>query len=852
MIDCEDIIKKALGRDLKDDEADEFLKQAEWLVQKIRARAKANGTLPDILDAAKQWGKSEELAALAKKRNTYMQIRARAGVLDFCLNNFKGMEAEGINALLAGSKYARFGARMSVSELGDGLKNSYLGQLTTGLEALGPAHVKLFNNRALGRDIAEAMFLFTSGRESEFKGPKEALDIARVINEVQERARMDANKAGAWIGKLEGYIVRQSHDQAKIRKAGFEAWRQEIEPRLDWSKIFGGALDPVNDPDAVTKFLQATWSNLATGNHLKYVRGGDALATNSNIGSQAARMSHERVLHFKSGGDWYDYNAKFGTGSLHEAIGRGLEHSAKGTALMKQFGPAPGATIDWVIDRLKKILRDRDGTDAEMKVNQMEKTLRGEMELADGSSNIDGNLTFAAVGRNLRAVESMAKLGGAIVSSISDVPNIGYELAYQGMGFFRGLGESLRHFVGGRPSLEQQQVCSSLGVFFDSLTGGISARFFDDSLSGKMAAAQNMFFKLNLLTYWTDNWKKSVALTMSHYLATMKDNAWGQLSKAMRRSLELYGIDEGRWDLLRKASTVLADGRDYFSPDGIAALPDDHFVKFLEARGRKATQGAIIHLKDELQDQLRTFFRDRVQYAVLEPDLKNRYWMGRGYASGTAGGEILRYATQFKSFPTLFMQRTMSRELYGRGAETRGQAWKSAAKSAFNLFRGDTANQSNFISMFLAMSAFGYLAMQSKALLAGKTPREMNSENWYKVWMAAMAQGGGLGIFGDFLFGDFSRMGHGLTATLAGPTFGTLESLAQITSKLKNGEDLKASVAQFIATHIPGNNLFYLNLALQRLFWDRVYEKLNPGYLRRMEQRIWRDNRQTFWLPPTQ
>ena len=40
----------------------------------------------------------------------------------------------------------------------------------------------------------------------------------------------------------------------------------------------------------------------------------------------------------------------------------------------------------------------------------------------------------ASVGRIVRAIESMAKLGGAVISGMSDAPNFAYEMAYQGQG----------------------------------------------------------------------------------------------------------------------------------------------------------------------------------------------------------------------------------------------------------------------------------------------------------------------------------------------------------------------------------------------------------------------------------
>ena len=46
---------------------------------------------------------------------------------------------------------------------------------------------------------------------------------------------------------------------------------------------------------------------------------------------------------------------------------------------------------------------------------------------------------------------------------------------------------------------------------------------------------------------------------------------------------------------------------------------------------------------------------------------------------------------------------------------------------------------------------------------------------------AAVQQGGGLGIFGDFVFSDVNRFGGGLTETLTGPTGQLLNSSVKFT-----------------------------------------------------------------------
>lgn len=844
MIDCEDIIRKAIGRDMSDADIDEFFQQAERLQKQAEAMRKASGLLLQIDKLSADWKQKEQLAALANKRNTVLQILKRNAVLDFCMKNFKGMEIEGLQALQAGSRYLREGSRLSVGEAANALGNSYMGQLVIELGGMKGALFKLFTSGEMDRQIAEAMF--SIGKGIQYNGPKEAMEIGQAIHKIQERARMDANRAGAWIGNLPGYIVRQSHDPARLNKAGFQKWRQNIESKLDWDLTAGGRIDPVANPEAAREFLFKVYHNLVSGYHLHTVHNSNPLATNSNIGSTAAHLSQERVLHFKSGGDWFDYHNRFGRGNLGSAVTRGLQQNASATALMQTFGPSPKDTIKWVIDKMVDQLKKRGDSKGLKRIDNMKKKIKENMGLLDGTANMDGNIRAAEIARNVRAIGLMARLGGAVISSITDVPNLGFEFAYQGQGFFKGIAKTFQYFLRGRPSLEQQKIAAQCGVFFDGILGNIAARFSDDAVSGKVAAAMNVFFKLNLLTFWTDNWKKSFVLAMSNGLADMRRQAWKGLNRKNQRLFGSYGIGEREWDVIRKSAVVLADGKDYLTPEGVLDLPDTAIEAYLKPVKKEISPGMIMATREELASKLRTLYRDRVHYAVLEPDVANRRFMYQGTSSGTAVGEALRFIMQFKSFPTLFVQRTMAREIYGRGADSIG-------KGLGQIFRkSDGGDRSNFATMFLAMTGLGILAMQAKAIVAGKNPRPFFDKNyWWKTTTAGMLQGGGLGIMGDFFFGDYSRMGTGPIASSLGPTAGNIDALGRIIAKLRSGDiDVGPQSLQLLMSNIPYNNLFYTKWALDYYLLHQVNEKLRPGYIERMKKRIKKDNGQTFWLDP--
>ena len=146
---------------------------------------------------------------------------------------------------------------------------------------------------------------------------------------------------------------------------------------------------------------------------------------------------------------------------------------------------------------------------------------------------------------------------------------------------------------------------------------------------------------------------------------------------------------------------------------------------------------------------------------------------------------------------------------------------------------------------------FGYIAMTAKELLKGRNPREIDSlEMAYKTFLAAALQGGGLGIFGDFMFGEANRAGGGLVATLAGPTLGTIDEIHDIWVRVRDGDTLGQGALRTIMGLVPGNNLWWFRWAFDWLVGYQLFEMINPGYYRRMKRRVERENNQTLWMRP--
>ena len=157
--------------------------------------------------------------------------------------------------------------------------------------------------------------------------------------------------------------------------------------------------------------------------------------------------------------------------------------------------------------------------------------------------------------------------------------------------------------------------------------------------------------------------------------------------------------------------------------------------------------------------------------------------------------------------------------------------------------------------MILAMTALGYVAMTAKDLSKGKEPRDTLDA---ATWGAAALQGGGLGIYGDYLFMRFNRFGGGALEGLAGPApaaFADAIDLLLATRDWaagKEGAKMPDNQAfSLFKNNTPFLNLFYVRAALDYLILYDAQEAISPGSLKRLERRVKEEQDQGFILPPS-
>ena len=836
---CMAAMRKAVGKNLSLSDLEAV---AELLEQRAKAKREAGMDASAAeLRAAAELAEDVKHAAAIERRNAKINIVVRERFRRHAAG-FARDPSRALSSYNVGANVRRAGARDSVDARQRAWLKKFMGGMLYDLNKASRTYTRILGRGLLDREIAREMWEI--GREAGtpgVTGNKAAREIADILHKYQEAARIAQNDRGADIRSMPGYIVRQAHNEVKIRRMGYEGWRDFILPKLDAEATFKGS-----DAEDV---LRAAFDNIISGSHLAH-RSDDidaAMKGFVGVANRAKRVSARRVLHFKSSDDFMDYNDALGRGRLMDGVVHGLETASRDIGLFETWGTTPKAMFE---SERKRLIDEAHGNpDALRKLRSRQHDYQFQ-ELTQ-ETRIPDNATLAMVGSSVRAIQSMAKLGGAVISSMADMAMVAAETRQRGGSLLKGYGTALSSLLRGRGSQEQRAIADLIGVGMDGLLGNIAARFTgNDDIPGTLAKMNQMFFRLNQLAWWTDAQKTGVGLMIANDLARLQKTAFDKLDPNLRATLESYGIDTHTWRLVQTFETRGADGRDYLDPSGARALDDQTIKRWLVESGRvkpRKARSVIAHMRgrefeapdktmgritaaqvrkarDDVETQLRAFMTDRAETAVPTPGARERAILTQGTQAGTPLGEAVRFMSQFKQFPVTVMTRPLGEAIYARGGVM------------------------GVVHLIVASTVLGYLAMAAKDLAKGRVPRDPTEDP--AVWLAALTQGGGLGIFGDFMFGEYNRFGGGLLDTAAGPTIATIGDIHDIYVKMRNGDDAGAKAFRTLQSNTPFLNLWYSRLAVDYLVAWHVQEAINPGAMRRMERRVRRDRGQEHWVSP--
>lgn len=864
------------AKDFADDELDEIIERLEGRRQARVDRGQLSDSTQALFDDAARAAYEMKLAAAVTKRNAVLNVavqnQMRADVAAFAAakssagdltvqteapapvrdRNGKvvpvarqgnGMsDVIGFKALLASSNKKVVGARESYDAIYRSRYNEFVESMFAELKKEGALEY-LQGRRILGVGLGpgyldqhimdELWELSSPNGQAGISGSPEALKAAKIIHKHLENARIKQNRRGAFIEELRGYIAYQMHDPEKLRKVGFAKWFEDVlKHGLDVPRTFGPEFAQTATPEKLQEAMRMIYDNLTSGQMSKDMPVGPEIQKGVGI-NVAAKVSHRRVVHFNDAKGWGGYNSDYGHGSLMDSVLWTLERSAKTAAMLERFGTNPRANLE----KLRGDLIQANRSDHAVVEALKSRSIDTLIDVADGAADQIDSPLFATAGSIVRTVETQASLGGMVLSAITDMPTQAARLTYNGKNFFQALGETISNFVGGAHEHADHLAFGVQGMITD-----VASRFHgNDSMSGWFGKMNSVFFKANLASAWDQRRYRGFIASLASELYAARNTAWKDLKPDVRSTLATYKFSDKEWDLVRKygASPHPSGEGGVIHGEGMRHIPDEALKPLLSKRD--ATPGALDRLRDKLERMVRSYYADQLAWGTLQPGVREKALTTQGLKRGTALGELARSFFLFKGYPVQVWQRVI------------GQFTQEDQHVAIfqNLLAIPKSEQVKLAQLIASMTAMGYMAMVMKDIAKGRTPRDPTDA---KTWGAAFLQGGGMGIYGDFLFGQVNRYGSSPLATFGGPVAGDAAAAYDTYNAFIHGdvETGGERLFKFGKENTPFINIFYARAALDYLIFYRIQEWMSPGSLRRMERKLKTENDQEFLLPPSQ
>ena len=654
-------------------------------------------------------------------------------------------------------------------------------------------------------------------------GNSAAKEMAESWSKVGEMARQMYNEAGGAIPKLDTWRLPQSHNMVAVMKAGQEAWVKFVTPLLDHSKMINERTGKSFTPQELDLALNEVFKTIGEDGYNKMKPTG-ALYTGHR--SLAKRYMDHRFLLFKNADDWMKYQESFGNPDTFASMNQYLHRMSHDIAMMQVLGPNPHATMNFIrqsvmkdAQELKLKLQDQSiVTRAEENLNNMDELF----ELYNGSSYASADHWIPRTLQGTRNIVNSAFLGSTAITSLTDLGFQKHTATQLGIAFgplFKRVFKNLNPL-----NVEERgRIALRSGLIAESWIGlaQTQARF-----AGEMTGPQitqrfsDVVMRASGLTAWTQAGRHAFGMELMGNLGDLVSKSFDTLDPRMQKALTRYGFDNASWDLIRQSELYNYKGATFLRPEEI----------------RLAT-----HMPKDQAQELALRFLDmvntEVDYAVPTVGLRAKATLTGGTKAGTLPGEIVRSFSMFKNFSVQVAYTHL---------------WKSMSEATLAKKAGSLAD------LAIATTAMAALSMQLKEIANGRDPRPMDTKEF---WGASLLLGGGMGIWGDFLFSNVNRYGGGLEDTIAGPVINMANSIKNLTygnvQQLIQGKDTNfaGETLRMLETYMPGKTLWYMKLLWQRQMFERLHLYIDPKYQQRlnsMQTKYLKETGQHYWWRPGQ
>ena len=240
MADCLKIVDTANKNRLSQDQLDEILTELNAEKKARQAEGALENIESSIFNRGLVMAKEAELAKKIEKRNRYMNILKEQKLMALVqrADEMTGNPSLGLEAALVGVNAPFEGAARSVDSITGALVNSYAGGMIADLKKIGLL-VKFNNMKGdFERQVANVLGdLNMKTPVGVAEASADAVALGKILFKYQRAAIQRENQAGSYIRLKEGRVVRASHDQRRMVKAGQDEWKGYIRDKLDYEKM---------------------------------------------------------------------------------------------------------------------------------------------------------------------------------------------------------------------------------------------------------------------------------------------------------------------------------------------------------------------------------------------------------------------------------------------------------------------------------------------------------------------------------------------------------------------------------------------------------------------------------------
>ncbi|UYF72782.1 hypothetical protein [Acinetobacter ursingii] len=676
---------------------------------------------------------------------------------------------------------------------------------------------------------AELVKKIVRERFNDNTGDPLAKKISDKMGEVFETMRERFNRNGGDIGKLDNWGMPQTHDLAKIAKAGKEAWVNFTLARQDTKQFVHENGDYYSEAE-MRSMLEYVYDTLSSDGANKIEVGRQA--TGGGTSKVTNRNAESRVLHFKDADSWLEYQNQFGGMQFVDLVEAHINGLSKDIAMVENLGSNPKTAMKILMDAAEN--KDwSKGVDHDTTSKSRKRAQVMFDEFSGG--NTPQSQVLANLGLAYRSMNVASMLGGTTIASIADQATIAKTAHVHGLSYRQTFGELISQL--NPKNRADRDLARSLGIATEEMLGSIS-RWSDDGLTATHGKSEKLarissglatqVLRISGLNALTAASKTGFTkMLMNKYGTLSRSKAWADLDVMDRELLQNTGLDERAWQVFQLADPVVdRKGNQLMSARSIYEIPDEKLTAFGDPK----------RIKDEVSSQLQAHLLDEQGMAVIEAGLRERTWMQVG-AKGTVTGEIFKGITQFKSFASAFLMRQGSRTFAQQGVK---------GKAAYG------------IPLFVGMTLLGGLVVQLRELLNGNDPQTMwDSDDPKKTgsfFLRSVVAGGGLPVLGDVLAAGVDTSGRDANSFIAGPLGSDFTTLLGLTvgnlTQYNEGRDTNFGneAFRFLKGKIPAQNLWYTKAAINRLIFDNIQDTIAPGYRDKALRKAEKQQDRSRWL----